>query len=246
MFSKKTVQFIRSLKLKKYRHQHQSYIAEGDKWFNEIIQNDVLPDAIFLTDKQLIDQYQLTEKYIDKISIIKPKELEQISQLKTPNKVLCLLPFFSSKLNINTFKEDFTLVCDNIKDPGNLGTIIRTASWYNFKQIILSPECVDIYNSKVVQSTMGALLHVNIHQTELIELFKENVNVPIYPATLKGKNIKQAKLENGFVVIGSESHGVDKAILKLTSERITIPKYGKAESLNAAVAAGIICDALRN
>jgi len=246
MFSKKKIQFIRSLKLKKYRHQHQLFIAEGEKWLNEIIQNDVQPESIFLTDEQLIDQYKLSNKFGDKISIIKPKELNQISQLKTPNKVLCVLPFFNNQLNKDALQQDYTLVCENIKDPGNLGTIIRTASWYNFKQIILSPECVDIYNAKVVQATMGALLHIKIFKTELVELFSDNIAIPIYVATLKGNDINKAILKNGFVVIGSESHGVSQSIRKLCTDRITIPKYGKAESLNAAVAAGIICHSLRN
>jgi len=246
MISKKQIQFIRSLKLKKYRHQQQMFIAEGEKWLNEIIQNEVHSESIFLTDEKLIDQYKITVPYLDKISIIKPKELEQISQLKTPNKIVTVLPIFNNKLNITDLKNDFTLVCDNIKDPGNLGTIIRTASWYNFKQIILSENCVDIYNSKVVQSTMGALLHLNIYQCNLIELFKQHKQIPIHATAIKGKAIRSLELKSGFVVIGSESHGVGKEILKLCTNRISIKKYGKAESLNVAVATGIICDVLRS
>jgi TrmH family RNA methyltransferase len=130
---------------------------------------------------------------------------------------------------------------DDIQDPGNMGTIIRTADWFGVKNIICSNECVDFYNPKVVQASMGSLSRVNVIFRELAKFIVENKDVPVYAATLSGKNLSVFKnLKNGIILLGNESKGVNESLLKLATDQITIPKYGAAESLNAAVACGII------
>ena len=139
-----------------------------------------------------------------------------------------------------------TLVLDTIQDPGNLGTIIRIADWFGVTDIICSEGCADMYNPKVVQSTMGSLGRVNIVYTDLANWLKENKQVNIYSATLKGKDIATlGKLKEGILIIGNEANGISDEVMQLVNEKITIPKIGKAESLNAAVATGIILALIR-
>ncbi len=130
---------------------------------------------------------------------------------------------------------------DDIQDPGNMGTIIRTADWFGVKNIFCSNECVDVYNPKVVQASMGSLSRVNVIYTELVKFIDENKGIPVYAATLSGKNLSEfTNLKQGIILFGNESKGVNENLLNLATDKITIPKYGAAESLNAAVACGII------
>ena len=134
-----------------------------------------------------------------------------------------------------------TLVLDTIQDPGNLGTIIRTADWFGIENIICSPACADMYNPKVVQSTMGSLARVNIFYTNLEEWLQKNKKIKKYATALNGKNISELKnVKEAIIIIGNEGKGISDAVMDLVEEKITIPKIGEAESLNAAVATGII------
>jgi len=145
------------------------------------------------------------------------------------------------------FENRISLILDDIQDPGNLGTIIRNADWFGIENIICSENCVDCYNPKVVQSTMGSLSRVNIVYTDLISFIKKKVGISLYAAALSGTSIyKIEKIKEAFILIGNESKGVHEDILKLATHKITIPKYGHAESLNAAVASGIILAQLKN
>jgi len=136
--------------------------------------------------------------------------------------------------------QQITIVCDDISDPGNMGSIIRTACWFGYPQIICSPNCVDIYNAKVVQATMGTMLKVNILSTQLIPLFEQLPEIPVYASSLLGEPLSQFKsVKNGFLVIGNESKGVSPLILNTAKHLIKIEGSGEAESLNAAVAAGV-------
>jgi len=247
MLTKKEVQFIQSLKLKKYRHNTTTFIAEGENWLNEIITSKAVVKHIYTCNDIIYDKVSKIEYYSNKVTLINEKILGKISQQKTPNKVLCLLPFLKSEINRKKLQQNFTLVCDDIRDPGNLGTIIRTACWFGIEQIFLSETCVDIYNAKVTQSTMGALLYTNIIYRNLKNLIKSNNNIPIYATSLKGKTLdKNEKYKPGFILIGNEANGVSKALLDLSTHHIKIKGSGKAESLNAAVAAGIIMNYLVN
>ena len=139
-----------------------------------------------------------------------------------------------------------SLALDTIQDPGNLGTIIRIADWFGIANIICSENCADIYNPKVVQSTMGSFGRVEVVYTSLVEFLNRNNSVPIYAAALNGKKVDELKgLKEGIILIGNESKGISIEIMQMATEKITIPKFGMAESLNAAVATGIILSHLR-
>lgn len=130
---------------------------------------------------------------------------------------------------------------DDLQDPGNMGTIIRIADWFGIDQIVCSKNSVEYYNPKVVQSTMGSLARVNIFYTDLISFIQNNKEIPLYAAALKGESVfEMGRIEEGIIVIGNESKGIHAELLKLSTHKITIPRFGHAESLNAAVAAGII------
>ena len=171
--------------------------------------------------------------------MFEPFELERISQLSTPNLVLALVTN-QSHPGLTT-KNKITLVLDGIQDPGNLGTIIRIADWFGIGQIICSEDSADAFNPKVIQSTMGSIMRVQVGYYPLQEWLQQQPEINIYAASLDGTDIKQmGKIEEGIIVIGNESKGISENIFRLSTKKITIPGTGRAESLNAAVATGII------
>lgn len=240
MLSKKEIQFIRSLKLKKYRQKYATFIAEGEKWMDEIINAQYPVQNIYTTSLHWFEKSNSLPFYQGKVTLINEKTLQKISQLKTPNKILCVLNQPAITLNQAYLNQHITLVCDDISDPGNMGSIIRTACWFGYPQIICSPNCVDVYNPKVVQATMGTLLKVHIFRAELIPLFEQLPEIPVYASSLNGKSLSQYNsVKKGFLVIGNESKGVSQSILTKAQHLVKIEGSGDAESLNASVAAGV-------
>jgi len=241
MLSKAHTKYIQSLHLKKFRDVEQVFIAEGSK-----VVMDLLKSARYSCEGVLGVQNWIHENeifirtyYAGSIQIIEDFELDKISALSTPNQVLAI---FKKPIKIIVeVKEKISLALDEIQDPGNLGTIIRIADWFGIQTIICSENCVDMYNPKVVQSTMGSLGRVNVSYTNLEDFLKKNSTIKAYAATLEGENIKTIKgITEGILVIGNESKGISWEVMELCKAKITIPKIGEAESLNAAVAAGII------
>ena len=241
MLSKTIVKYIQSLAHKKLRDEHGVFIAEGPKVVAELLHSNKFPCKIICGLQSWMDDNAVLLRNIsaeDKIEI-NESELERISLLQTPNKVIAV--FYKKENELTDLKNNFSLMLDEIQDPGNMGTIIRTADWFGIKNIICSNECADCYNPKVVQASMGSLGRVNIIYTQLEEFIHENKGISIYAATLTGKHLSSfTKLKEGIILIGNESKGVKENLLRLAAEQITIPKYGEAESLNAGVAAGII------
>jgi TrmH family RNA methyltransferase len=171
--------------------------------------------------------------------VVKNAELEAISSLHTPNQVLMVIPLPEKKEV--PLVEDWYLFLDDIQDPGNMGTLIRIADWFGIPNVICTPGCVDFYNSKVVQSAMGGHLRVGLFESDPEEFLKA-IQLPKLAATLGGQDVyKMNRLKAGVLIIGNESHGVSGKVLSLTTEQITIPRRGGAESLNAGVSAGILC-----
>ncbi len=247
MLSKSKVKYIQTLGQKKLRQQEGLFIAEGPKLVKELLEeSNVQIVEIFA----LHDWIEANKKLLHSITCqeINEIELEKISQLTTPNKVLALVKEFDNKKEINT-KGRITLALDNIQDPGNMGTIIRIADWFGIEQIICNMDAADIYNSKVVQATMGSIGRVSVIYTNLPEWLSKQ-KVKIYCAALEGKDITSIKkIAEGIIVIGNEAKGISAEIMELATDKITISKkarlndsvgQGKAESLNAAVACGII------
>lgn len=239
MLSKSKIKYIQTLGQKKFREEEKCFIAEGPKLVAELLQSDnTIITEVFALPEWIAEH----EKLLGKVSChaITAIELEKISQLITPNKVLAIVQQWDNKESI-TAKGKIVLALDDIRDPGNLGTIIRIADWFGISQIICSEESADVYNPKVVQSTMGSIGRVVVQYTDLAAWLATQDSKAIYATALAGKDITTMnKIKEGIIIIGNESKGISPAIMQLAGVKITIPQKGKAESLNAAVAAGII------
>src|SRR5688572_20832235 len=239
MLVKSQVKYIQSLGQKKFRSREGMFIAEGPRIVKELLENNSSMVKQVFALKDWIDENKESTGNSETIEI-SASDLERISKLTTPNKVLAIVQQLPADHSFDT-KNRITLALDTIQDPGNLGTIIRTADWFGVEQIVCSEDCVEMYNPKVVQSTMGSIARVKFIYTGLATWMADHPGTKIYAATLDGNDITAMnRLQEGIIVIGNESSGIDPEILQLANERITIPGKGKAESLNAAVAAGII------
>lgn len=239
MLVKLKIKYIQTLGQKKFREEEGVFIAEGPKLVAELLQAEqVHVKEVFALEDWISDnRAALGETTVTEITAA---ELERISQLTTPNKVLAIVKQFDIPGPVEA-KGKISLVLDNIQDPGNLGTIIRIADWFGIEQVICSPGTADVYNSKVVQATMGSIARVKVFYTDLNKWLKEQKDIPVYAAVLDGQDVTgMKKITEGIILVGNESKGISDEIMDRATTRITIPRKGKAESLNAAVATGII------
>ena len=236
MLSKKEVKDIHSLSLKKYRDETKLFVAEGPKIVEELIR---------LAPERILGVYGLEEwttlhsnfSNSVKLETILPETLEKLSHLKTPNQVLALVKQFPSE---KPHIQSLAIYLDTIQDPGNLGTIIRIADWFGIGDVVCSAGCADLYNPKVVQSTMGSIARVRVYH-DLDGKWLDEQDLPVYAAVLSGTALENhAKIKKGIVMIGNESKGISPKLQTKLTEKITISRRGGAESLNAAVATGII------
>lgn len=234
MLSKKEIKDIQSLGSKKFRDEAQLFVAEGPKIVSELI--GLVPQNI--QKVYALEDWAAQNKHIPQLQVVSEAELEKISGLQTPNQVVALLQQFRwPKPNVSN---SFCLYLDAIQDPGNMGTIIRIADWFGVSQIVCGTGCADVYNSKVVQSTMASIARVPVWYDEE-GAWLASQKAPIYAATLNGKTLSDYdKIKEGILIIGNESKGISPQIMAMATHGITIPKKGAAESLNAAVATGII------
>lgn len=235
MLTKAQIKYIQSLGHKKLREAEQVFVAEGPKLINELLSaSNVKPVAVYA-----VEAFTARHAHLKGIEVIKEAELERISSLTAPNEALGIFskPVFEEP----NFTDSFTLMLDGIQDPGNLGSIIRSADWFGVSTIICSRDCADNFNSKVVQSTMGSLARVQLIYEDLPAFINNTSLPPLYAATLNGKNLfETAPLKQGVLIIGNESKGISNEVLEKAAHRLTIPRKGQAESLNAGVAAGIM------
>ena len=185
----------------------------------------------------------------EKLFPVSAAELKRISNLNTPNQVLVVAAIPETTTGSKPTEDSLSLYLDGIQDPGNMGTILRIADWFGIDCVFSSPDCVDPYNPKVVQATMGAFLRVSCIETTIERLHKAHPSLPIYGAVMDGENVFHAKLKGaeGIIVIGNEGSGISSEAESLLSQRISIPPaaHSGAESLNAAVATGILCAVFR-
>jgi TrmH family RNA methyltransferase len=234
MISKNEIKYIQSLSDKKTRDHEGVFVAEGVKIVDEFVQNEMGIKKIYATD-EWTDQH----KDIGNVTAVSIDQLKKISHQTTPNHVVAIVA--QKKLTEEPeVKNNVILVLDGIQDPGNLGTIIRIADWFGIRQIVASNDTADVYNSKVVQASMGSVVRVNVWYKNL-EQWLAAIKTEIYGALLKGESVFDLKkITEGILVIGNESKGIRQTILPCIKRPVTIPKKGGAESLNAAVATGII------
>ncbi|MBC6111262.1 TrmH family RNA methyltransferase [Pedobacter fastidiosus] len=240
MLSKSQISFVKSLHQKKYRKEHGLFLVEGIKSFKEFIKSNYKIHSLFYTS----EQYNLLPKLPANINLFEVNnvELSKISTLQTPQGLIALIYIpHNQKINPTDLKNQFTLVLDGVQDPGNMGTIIRTADWFGFKNIICSDDCVEAYNPKTVQATMGSLARVNVHYEDLNLLLESN-QIPVFGALLNGQSIYKANWgTEGLIILGNEGKGITDQVIKKINQPITIPRIGEAESLNVAVSAAIFC-----
>lgn len=240
MLTKNELKYIQSLYHKKQRDEERLFVAEGPKLAEELLNSQVVIKHVYALSNWL-RKNQAVKVPVSEISEI---ELSRISKLQTPNEVVVIAeqPVMAGEPQISG---KLTLVLDGIQDPGNMGTIIRIADWFGIQQVVCSDDCVEMYNPKVVQASMGSILRVHCWYKDLT--IWEPGNVPVFGALLNGENIYSVgKVEEGLLVIGNESKGIRPPMLSKITHPVTIPKMGGAESLNAAVATGIIVGCLVN
>nr|WP_317614823.1 RNA methyltransferase [Sphingobacterium wenxiniae] len=228
---------------KKYRKQHSLFIVEGIKSVMEFIHSSYTVNSLYATADALTKMGNLSQKI--KYTEVTAAEIQKISCLNSPQGVLALVEIPQEEsFPWNTIRQQHSLVLDDVQDPGNLGTIIRTAEWFGIEHIICSVGTVDAYNPKVVQATMGSLSRIQIHYTDL-STFIEKVNLPTYGALLSGSSIYETSFgQAGLIVMGNEGNGIGTEILPKIQHPVTIPRIGQAESLNVAVATTVFCSEL--
>jgi TrmH family RNA methyltransferase len=235
MINKNELKYIQSFAHKKHWAEESVFMIEGPKMMEELMASEWVIRQAYAT-KDWIQTQPFKPHYVTEVADF---ELDKMTQLQKANQVIALVEKKQSHTPIN-LKGKLTLLLDGIQDPGNLGTIIRTADWFGLNQIIVSADTASCFNPKVVQSTMGSILRVEVIVADLAELI-ESSKMPIYGALLEGKLIQTTNLtKEGLLLIGNESKGIRAPLLAMITHPITIPKYGAAESLNAAVATGII------
>lgn len=231
MISKNQIKFIRSLHTRKFREQHQYFIIEGSKIIEEALQN--APDFLVSIYGTETLPFSIPEHV--SFQEIDAHELQQMSALKHPQQQIAICKYITHSDTL----PNFFIALDTIQDPGNLGTILRLASWFGIDYIIASKETVDVYNPKVVQASMGAIFNVNIEYIDLKTVL-ESTNLPIYGALLEGENIYTSEKEKkGILIMGNEGNGIEKELLPYITHPLSIPRFGKGESLNVAMATAI-------
>jgi RNA methyltransferase, TrmH family len=243
MISKAKIKQIKALQVKKYRKQEQCFVVEGTKSVLELLKADF--DVIWLAGTEsFLKQNEKLVRKVTEIVDADEGELGAAGSFQTNDGALAIARM-KPNASFSLTGEEFTLVLDDIRDPGNLGTIIRTADWYGVNHIIASEETADFYNPKVLSATMGSFCRVQVYYTSL-ESYLIAARKPIYGTFLEGTDVHELKFNGGgLIIIGNESNGISPSIERLVSQKITIPRYGKAESLNAAIATGIILDTIR-
>lgn len=230
--SKNQIKLISSLKQKKYRQLHGLFVAEGIKTINELLNSNFALHTLFTTESFNIDAKNEV--------LITNKELQQISFLKTPNKSLAIFNIPKPK-DIDT--NQLIVALDDVRDPGNLGTIIRLCDWFGVKDLVCSHETVDCFNPKVIQATMGSITRVNISYIDL-PIFLKEIDLPVFGTFMDGKNVYGEDLpKKGVLVMGNEANGISETIASFVDEKIAIPRFGNiqaTESLNVATATAIL------
>lgn len=248
MITKNDIKFIQSLKHTKYRKESRMFVVEGNKLVSELISSDFKTENILVTEAWLA-KFQEAAKELAFYDIITSKQMEQLSSMVTAPGIIATAHTPSYTINPQDADNEFIIALDGINDPGNLGTIIRTADWFGINKIVCSSDCADAWQAKSIQSTMGSIFRTKVVESDLKD-FLTKTNSPIYGALMEGENIFTKKIEkkNGIIIIGSESHGIREEILPLVTSPIHIPRAegSMTESLNASIAAAIIISTINN
>ncbi|AHM59949.1 tRNA/rRNA methyltransferase SpoU [Flammeovirgaceae bacterium 311] len=244
MISKKLSSLIRSLHQKKYRKKENLFLVEGVKSVLELIQSGYSIKTLVATPMFLQEHLSFLKSADFEIAEAGAAEITALGTLQTNDAALAVVHMQEEQL-LKAEAGEWALLLDDVGDPGNLGTIIRIADWYGIRKLICSETTVDFYNPKVIAASKGSFTRVSAHYTNLLH-FLEGENKPVYGADLQGASVHTfAFPEAGYLLMGSESHGISQELGSKLAGRITIPAWGGAESLNVAIATAILCDNLR-
>ncbi|MCF6129153.1 RNA methyltransferase [Flavobacterium sp. AS60] len=239
MVSKNQIKLITSLQHKKYRIEHQLFIAEGVKVIQELLASNFVLEHLFETEA-VFEQVSISKK-----TIVKEQDMKRISALSSASSCLAIFKI-PAATEIDT--NGLIIALDDIRDPGNLGTIIRLCDWFGVTQLLCSPETVDVYNPKVIQATMGSITRVKVNYVDLKDYVLQS-ELPVFGTFMDGKNIyKETLPKEGILVLGNEANGISAALEKNIKNRIAIPRFGdiqKTESLNVATATAIFLSEFR-
>jgi TrmH family RNA methyltransferase len=241
MLSKAKIKFIKSLQIKKYRKQEQSFVVQGAKSVQELLNSDF--ETLMVIGTPDYEQSLDLRKGVEYV-VASEKDLGDLGEFQSNDAVLAVA---RTKTNAppRTKPGAFTLLLDDIRDPGNLGTILRTADWYGISSVIASPETADLYNPKVISATMGSFTRVHVFYEDLEHILSKEKG-RVFGAYLKGNDVHKERFQGGgMILIGNESRGISPQFEKYVTDKVTIPRFGGAESLNAAIATAIICDNIR-
>lgn len=236
MLTKSEIQRLRSLREKKNREEQQLFIVEGEKVVSELLSAGFPSLEIYSTPAW-------SGKRTHEIS---EEEMARISHFPTPSSVFLLGRLERKPLAPGALHTGLTLALDGVQDPGNVGTLLRIADWFGLDRVLLSPDCADLFSQKVINASMGSFARVAVHTVLLPEVLADP-GVPVFGCDLSGENLHQLadRPAAAVIVIGSEGRGPSEAVRKCVTRFLTIPRFGKAESLNAAIAASIVCDHFR-
>lgn len=236
MTSQSEIKRFSSLKLKKFRQKYGLFLVEGVKSVTELLASSFTVHQILVTEHLPVDTGEVP------VSMLSKKDMERLSSMETPPGIMAVVEIPHWPAWDATSCMGPILALDGIRDPGNLGTIMRIADWYGMNQLLLSEDCTDAFNPKTLQASMGSFLRIQCHYGNLPAMLKE-AQLPVYGCTLNGMNIRTMRFpERYVVVIGSESHGISHEVMAEVEEAITIPRFGHAESLNAAIATALVLD----
>ena len=247
MISKSRIRFINSLQNKKARDEEGLFVIEGDKIVREFLAAGVHVKLLIAKSEFISSLSGDLRKHVDAVEHVSYEDLKLVSTLKTPHNALAVVYMSEHKMDMPEVTDQFCAALDMIQDPGNLGTIIRAAGWFGIRNLVCSPACVDVYNPKVIQASMGAILHVNVTYCNLKDFLVSAVreNVPVYGTMLDGKSIyDHTPGNNGIILFGNESKGISGDLIPFITEKISIPKFSTAkegiDSLNVGMAASVV------
>ena len=241
MLSKRLIKYFKSLQLKKYRHQERKFIVEGAKGVSEVLASDFVMDYLLTTKAyaELLPTDQLSK--VKEVIEVTESELKAVGTFQTNSAALAVVSM-EEEHDFLLPNDRLVLALDDVRDPGNLGTIIRIADWYGIDTIICSLESADFYNPKVINASMGSFTRVKLYYKDLKEVFTAT-ELPVYGALLSGENIYKSQLTNrGILLMGNESQGINPDLEQYISHSLHIPRRGGAESLNVAIATAVILD----
>lgn len=250
MLTRNQIKFITSLRQKKFRQQHQLFIAEGERLVGELIKSSLKLSALYAMPEWIEKNFQVFSQIQAPLVQVSADEMSRISAFKTPNLVFGVFEIPTYHFDSKIFGTEPLLMLDNIQDPGNLGTIMRTSDWFGIKHIVCSINCADLYIPKTVQSTMGSIARVKVYYLNLEDVLREvKPETPVYGALLSGNSIDHTPImPNPVIIIGNEGQGISESLHKFINHAVFIPPFSmempgilRPESLNASIATAIFC-----